>query len=114
MNFKKNTQNYTTFDPTYSIPVVRTRNLDSPATVHWRTRKASRFDLSGILKFAPGETEKNVVIDSQAYPSPVKPESFNVELFDPSTNATVGEKKTTLINITERGEWSCHGDIYVT
>ncbi|XP_064179337.1 integrin beta-4 isoform X1 [Anguilla rostrata] len=102
--FKKGTQNYTTFDPSYSVPVVRTRNQESPATVHWRTRKSSRFDLSGILKFAPGETEKNVVIDPQAYPSPIKPETFHLELFDPSSNATIGERKTTLINVTDRGD----------
>ncbi|XP_036383011.1 integrin beta-4 isoform X1 [Megalops cyprinoides] len=104
MMFKKSTQNYTTYDPSYSIPVVRTRNQEGPATVHWRTRKASRFDLSGALKFGPGETEKNVVIDPLAYAGPVKPETFQLELFDPSSNAVVGERKTTLVNVTDRGD----------
>ncbi|KAI1896702.1 hypothetical protein AGOR_G00097480 [Albula goreensis] len=103
MMFKKSTQSYLTSDPTYSIPVVRTRNQDSQATVHWRTRKASRFDLSGALKYGPGETEKNVVIEPQAYNGPVMPETFQLELFDPSSNAVIGERSTTLVNVTERG-----------
>ncbi|KAJ8264147.1 hypothetical protein GJAV_G00145770 [Gymnothorax javanicus] len=102
--FKKDTQNYSTSDPTYSIPVVRTKNPDNPASVHWRTRKASRFDLTGILNFNPGENEKNVVIDPLASPSPIKPESFKLELFDPSPNTTIGEKKATLVNIVDRGD----------
>uniref|UniRef100_A0A1A8MBB1 Integrin, beta 4 n=2 Tax=Nothobranchius TaxID=28779 RepID=A0A1A8MBB1_9TELE len=31
----------------------------------------------------------------------VKPETFQLELFDPSTNALVGERKTTNVNVTE-------------
>lgn len=102
--FKKGTQNFTTSDPTYTIPVVRTRNPDSPATVKWRTKKAQRFELSGPLKFGPGETEKNIVIDPTAHPGPIQPETFQVELFDPSSNASVGERKTTLVNVTDGGK----------
>lgn len=102
--FKKGTQSYNTADPIYSIPVVRTRNQEGPTTVYWRT-KASRFDLSGPLKFGPGETEKNIVIDPRAYPSPVIPETFQLELYDPSPNATIGERKTTSVNVVDgRGE----------
>ncbi|XP_070707690.1 integrin beta-4 [Pempheris klunzingeri] len=101
MMFKKGTQNFTTSDPTYTVPVVRTRNQDSTATVKWRTKKAQRFELSGPLKFAPGETEKNIVIDPRAHPGPIKNETIQLELFDPSSNASVGERKTTLINVTE-------------
>ncbi|XP_057212095.1 integrin beta-4 isoform X1 [Triplophysa rosa] len=97
--FKKSTQTYNIADPIYSIPVVRTRNQEGPTTVYWRTNKASRFDLSGPLKFGPGETEKNVVIDPRAYPSSVIPETFQLELYDPSPNATIGERKTTLVNV---------------
>lgn len=99
MMFKKGTQNFNTSDPSYTIPVVRTRNQDSPATVKWRTKKAQRFELSGPLKFSPGETEKNIVIDPSAHPGPVQPETFQLELFDPSSNASIGERKTTLVNI---------------
>uniref|UniRef100_A0A673XKD1 Integrin beta n=1 Tax=Salmo trutta TaxID=8032 RepID=A0A673XKD1_SALTR len=99
--FMKSTQNFSTADPTYSIPVVRTRNKEGPATVHWRTRNAKRFELSGPLKFGPGETEKNIVIDPRSHPGPVKPESFQLELFDPSTKAVVGERKTTMVTITD-------------
>ncbi|XP_029933411.1 integrin beta-4 isoform X2 [Myripristis murdjan] len=101
MMFKKGTQNFTTSDPTYTIPVVRTRNQDGPVTVKWRTKKAQRFDLSGPLKFGPGESEKNIVIDPRAHPGPIQPETFQLELFDPSTSAIVGERKTTLVNVTD-------------
>ncbi|XP_028988991.1 integrin beta-4 isoform X2 [Betta splendens] len=99
--FKKATQSFTTSDPMYNIPVVRMRNQDSPATVNWRTKKGPRFDQSGFLKFAPGENEKNILIDPKAYPGPVKPDTFQLELFDPSSNASIGEKKTTIVNITD-------------
>lgn len=97
--FKNGTQNFITSDSTYAIPVVRTRNLESPATVKWRTKKSQRFDLSGALKFAPGETQKDIVIEPNKYPTPVQPETFQVELFDPS-NATVGDLKTTNVIVT--------------
>lgn len=100
MMFKNSTQSFSTSDPTYTIPVVRTRNTDSPATVKWRTKKAQRFDLSGPLRFNPGEMEKNIVIDPNVHPSPIQPESFQLELFDPSGNASVGERKTTTVNVT--------------
>ncbi|XP_065104464.1 integrin beta-4 isoform X2 [Paramisgurnus dabryanus] len=102
--FKKGTQTFNTMDPVYSIPVVRTRNQEGPTAVYWRTNKATRFDLSGPLKFAPGETEKNIVIDSRAYSSPVVPENFQLELYDPSPNTTIGERKTTVVNVVERGD----------
>lgn len=104
MMFKKGSQNFSTSDPTYTIPVVRTRNLDSPATVKWRTKKAQRFDLSGPLMFGPGEMEKSIVIDPRVHPGPIQPETIQLELFDPSTNAMVGERKTTLVNVTDGGE----------
>ncbi|XP_039991234.1 integrin beta-4 isoform X2 [Xiphias gladius] len=101
MMFKKGTQNFTTSDTTYTIPVVRTRNQDSPATVKWRTKKAQRFELSGPVKFGPGETEKNIVIDPKAHPGPIQPETFQLELFDPSSNASIGERKTTHVTVTD-------------
>uniref|UniRef100_A0A8D2ZQV2 Integrin beta n=1 Tax=Scophthalmus maximus TaxID=52904 RepID=A0A8D2ZQV2_SCOMX len=101
MMFKKGTQNFSTSEPTYTIPVVRTRNQDSPATVKWRTKKAQRFELSGPLKFGPGETEKNIVIEPKSHPGPIQPETFHLELFDPSSNASIGERKTTLVNVTD-------------
>uniref|UniRef100_G3NMX5 Integrin beta n=1 Tax=Gasterosteus aculeatus aculeatus TaxID=481459 RepID=G3NMX5_GASAC len=101
MMFKKGSQNFSTTDPTYTIPVVRTRNQDIPATVKWRTKKAQRFELSDLLKFSPGETEKNIVIDPRAHPGPIQPETIQLELFDPSVNATVGERKTTLVNVAD-------------
>ncbi|XP_016889703.1 integrin beta-4 isoform X2 [Cynoglossus semilaevis] len=99
--FKKGTQNFSTFDPSYVIPVVRTRNPESPATVKWRTRKSQRFELSGPLKFAPGETEKNIIIEPKTHPGPIQPETFQVELYEPSSNTTIGERKTTIVNITD-------------
>lgn len=107
ITFKKGTQNFSTSDPTYTIPVVRTRNENSPATVKWRTKKAQRFDLSSPLTFGPRETEKNIVIDPRAHPGPIQPETFQLELFDPDTNAMIGERKTTLVNVTDGGEAFC-------
>ncbi|XP_076027925.1 integrin beta-4 isoform X2 [Genypterus blacodes] len=101
MMFKKATQNFTTSAPTYTIPVVRMRNPDSLATVKWRVKKSQRLDLSGPLKFGPGETEKNIVIDPMAQPGPIQPETIHLELFEPSPNAAIGDRKTTLVNITE-------------
>ncbi|XP_061611666.1 integrin beta-4 isoform X2 [Phyllopteryx taeniolatus] len=101
MMFKRGTQNFTTSDPNYTIPVVRTRNQDSPATVKWRTKKGQRFDLSGLLKFNPGETEKNIVIDPRSHSALGQPDSFHLELLEPSSNATVGERKTTIVNVVE-------------
>ena len=106
MMFKKGTQTFTTADPKYTIPVVRTRNLEGPASVHWRTRKASRFEVSGPLKFGPGESEKNIVIDARSHPGPINTETFQLELFEPGPNAAVGERKTTLVNVTDPGERS--------
>lgn len=105
--FKKSTQNFTTSDPTFTVPVVRGRNQDGPATVKWRSKKPQRFDLSGTLKFGPGENEKNIVIDPKTLPGPVQPESFQLELLDPSSNASIGERKTTIVNVTDGGETPC-------
>lgn len=102
--FKKPTQNFTTYDPTFTIPVVRSRNQDSPATLKWRTTKGQRFELSGPLKFGPGETEKNILIDPKSLPGPVQPESFQLELYDPNNSASIGERKTTIVNITDGGQ----------
>uniref|UniRef100_A0A3B5QEX9 Integrin beta n=1 Tax=Xiphophorus maculatus TaxID=8083 RepID=A0A3B5QEX9_XIPMA len=101
MMFKKGNHNFSTLDQTYPIPVVRSHNEDSPATVKWRTKapKSQGFDLSGSLKFAPGETEKHIVI--KPVPGSAQPETFQVELYDPSTNGVVGERKNTVVNITE-------------
>ncbi|MGH0138960.1 UNVERIFIED_CONTAM: hypothetical protein FKN15_036814 [Acipenser sinensis] len=97
--FKKSNQTYTTRDQLYTVPVVRTRNLESPATVRWRTRNASRFELSSPLKFSPGEAEKNIVIDPRVHPGPIKAETFQLELFDPSDNTVIGERKSTVVSI---------------
>lgn len=92
--FKRGAQNFTTSDLSYNIPVVRTRNLDSPVTVKWRTKEALRYKQSGTLMFGPGETENNIVIER-----PVEPETFQLELSDPSSNAMIGERKTTIVNV---------------
>ncbi|TRY64974.1 hypothetical protein DNTS_024646 [Danionella cerebrum] len=95
VEFKESSQTFRTTDQLYSIPVERTRNLESAATVYWRTDKATRFDDSGSLKFAPGETEKSITINPHKYASPIIPEKFCLELFDPSINTVLGEKKST-------------------
>ncbi|KAK7918950.1 hypothetical protein WMY93_010234 [Mugilogobius chulae] len=99
--FKSPSQSFSTADPLYKIPVVRTRNPGTPATVRWRTKNAQRFDLSGTLKFDPRETEKDIVINPTAYSGPVKPDNFQLELYDPGNNATLGERRTTMVNVTD-------------
>ncbi|XP_023129154.2 integrin beta-4 isoform X4 [Amphiprion ocellaris] len=100
MMFKNGVQSFTTSDPTFTIPVVRTGNQDSPTTVKWRAKKGQP---SGTLKFAPRDTKKDIVIDPKAYPGLNQPGEFQLELFDPSSNASVGERKTTLVKVTDNG-----------
>ncbi|KAJ3607772.1 hypothetical protein NHX12_024823 [Muraenolepis orangiensis] len=91
--FKKATHSFLGPDTSCSIPVVRTRNLDVPASVKWRT-KHPRLPLSGSLKFVPGQTEKNIVIDRASLP----PGPAQLELYDPSSSAVLGERPTTTVN----------------
>ncbi|XP_072311845.1 integrin beta-4 [Eucyclogobius newberryi] len=100
--FKSPTQSFSTTEPLYKVPVIRTRNPGTPATVRWRTKKAQRFDLSGTLKFDPKETEKDIVINPKLYPAPIKQENFQLELFDPGNNAALGEPRTTTVTLTDR------------
>uniref|UniRef100_A0A3B4BB12 Integrin beta n=1 Tax=Periophthalmus magnuspinnatus TaxID=409849 RepID=A0A3B4BB12_9GOBI len=100
--FKNPSQTFSTADPVYKIPVIRTHNPGTPATVRWRTKKAQRFDLSGTLKFDPKETEKDIVINPNTYPGPIKPENFQLELHDPGNNATLGERRSTMVHITDK------------
>ncbi|XP_053536504.1 integrin beta-4 isoform X1 [Ictalurus punctatus] len=98
--FKNTTQNFSISDALYNIPVIRTQGLENPSTVNWRTI-SSRFNLSGPVKFAPGDMEKNIVIDPRMQQIPSKPETFQLELYDPSPNSLVRDRKTTLVNITD-------------
>ncbi|XP_041077441.1 integrin beta-4-like isoform X2 [Polyodon spathula] len=106
--FKKSSQTYTTQDQLYTVPVVRTRNLESPASIWWRTRNTSRFQLSSPLTFSPGEAEKNIVIDPRVGPGPIKAETFQLELFNPSDNTVIGERKSTVVSVMPSGDfpWS--------
>lgn len=104
IRFKNNTQMFNVSDRSYNIPVVRTRGLENTSSVNWRTRKSSRLDETGQLKFAPGEAEKNIVIDPHSRQSPIMPETFELELFEPSPNSSVKDGKTTQVNIDNRGE----------
>uniref|UniRef100_A0A3Q2YF04 Integrin beta n=1 Tax=Hippocampus comes TaxID=109280 RepID=A0A3Q2YF04_HIPCM len=108
--FKRGTQNFTTSDPNYTIPVVRTRNQDSAALVKWRTKKGQRLDLSGLLKFKPGETEKNIVFDPRTHSALGQPDSFQLELLEPSSNATIGERKNTVVTVVEGVKYWIYGD----
>ncbi|XP_047656168.1 integrin beta-4 isoform X1 [Tachysurus fulvidraco] len=102
--FKNSTQNFNISDALYTVPVIRTQGLENPSTVNWRTI-SSRFNLSGPVKFAPGEMEKNIVIDTRTQQM-VPKESFQLELFDPSANSLIRDRKTTLVNITDsRGDF---------
>uniref|UniRef100_A0A4W4GFV9 Integrin beta n=1 Tax=Electrophorus electricus TaxID=8005 RepID=A0A4W4GFV9_ELEEL len=107
MMFKNSSQNFSTTDPIYNIPVIRTQGQENPSSASWRTQNASRFNLSGQVLFAPREAEKMITIEPRLHPSPVKPETFQLELFDPSANSYIKDRKTTLVNITDpRGKSS--------
>ncbi|XP_053359668.1 integrin beta-4 isoform X1 [Clarias gariepinus] len=103
--FKNSTQNFNISDALYTVPVIRTQGLENPSTVNWRTVNSPRIHHSGLVKFAPGEMEKNIVIDSRTQQISSKPESFQLELYEPSTNSLVRDRKTTLVNIVDpRGD----------
>ncbi|KAF7695735.1 hypothetical protein HF521_007458 [Silurus meridionalis] len=106
--FKNSTQTFNISDALYTVPVIRTQGLENPSTVTWRTI-SSRFNLSGPLKFAPGEMEKNIVIDTRTQQVPSKPENFQLELYDPSSNSLVRDRKTTQVNIIDP-----KGDFFIT
>uniref|UniRef100_A0A7N5ZTX1 Integrin beta n=1 Tax=Anabas testudineus TaxID=64144 RepID=A0A7N5ZTX1_ANATE len=65
---------YSRQDGVANIPISREIIEDGRTQVTYRTRDltAQRFELSGPLKFGPGENEKNIVIDPKAYPDNVK------------------------------------------
>ncbi|KAL7829106.1 hypothetical protein SRHO_G00327400 [Serrasalmus rhombeus] len=104
MMFKNSTQTFSVSDPVYNIPVIRNPGQESPSTVNWRIRNSSRLNQNGQLKFAPGEMEKNIAINPHSLQSPVKPETFELELFDPSPNSSVKDRKTTQVHIVDRGD----------
>ncbi|RVE59233.1 hypothetical protein OJAV_G00186270 [Oryzias javanicus] len=99
--FKRTAQTVSSSDHVYTIPVVCTPDHKDPVTVKWRAKALQRPDLSGLLKFGPGETEKNIVIDPEVLRGHVQQKPLQLELFDPGNNASVGERKTTLVTITE-------------
>uniref|UniRef100_A0A8C7PP43 Integrin beta n=1 Tax=Oncorhynchus mykiss TaxID=8022 RepID=A0A8C7PP43_ONCMY len=112
MSFLQPSYTYSRQDRVANIPISREIIEDGHTQVTYRTRDLTAKDkkvthLSGPLKFSPGETEKNIVIDPRPHPGPVKPEMFQLELFDPSTNAAVGERKTTMVTITD-GVWGIY------
>lgn len=107
MMFKNATQKFSPSDLTYTIPVVRTRNKDSPATVKWRITKPHTPDQFGVLNFGPGETEKNISIEPRTH-TKLMQEDFMLELFDPSSNASIGERKTTVVNVPNGGKTPWH------
>uniref|UniRef100_A0A7N5ZWY1 Integrin beta n=1 Tax=Anabas testudineus TaxID=64144 RepID=A0A7N5ZWY1_ANATE len=91
---------YSRQDGVANIPISREIIEDGRTQVTYRTRDLTAKDkkVSRLICFGPGENEKNIVIDPKAYPGPIQPETFQLELFDPSSNASIGERKTTIVN----------------
>uniref|UniRef100_A0A3Q2YF17 Integrin beta n=1 Tax=Hippocampus comes TaxID=109280 RepID=A0A3Q2YF17_HIPCM len=90
---------YSRQDGVANIPISREIIEDGRSQVSYRTRdltKGQRLDLSGLLKFKPGETEKNIVFDPRTHSALGQPDSFQLELLEPSSNATIGERKNTV------------------
>uniref|UniRef100_A0A7N6ASR2 Integrin beta n=1 Tax=Anabas testudineus TaxID=64144 RepID=A0A7N6ASR2_ANATE len=94
---------YSRQDGVANIPISREIIEDGRTQVTYRTRDLTAKDkkVSRLICFGPGENEKNIVIDPKAYPGPIQPETFQLELFDPSSNASIGERKTTIVNVTD-------------
>jgi len=104
-----------------ALAVVRSGDLSSEATVSWRTVNDTALAGSdfgapgvtdattGVLHFAPGETDKFIYVGKAPAPGafiPIiadgvaeGPESFSVELFSPTGNATVGPIPTATVAI---------------
>uniref|UniRef100_A0A3Q2Z848 Integrin beta n=1 Tax=Hippocampus comes TaxID=109280 RepID=A0A3Q2Z848_HIPCM len=100
---------YSRQDGVANIPISREIIEDGRSQVSYRTRdltKGQRLDLSGLLKFKPGETEKNIVFDPRTHSALGQPDSFQLELLEPSSNATIGERKNTVVTVVEGGRVS--------
>uniref|UniRef100_A0A3B1JGI3 Integrin beta n=1 Tax=Astyanax mexicanus TaxID=7994 RepID=A0A3B1JGI3_ASTMX len=92
ITFKNNKQSFFVGDPVYNIPVIRTQGQENQSTMNWRVRNSSQLNQTGQLKFAPGEVEKNITLNPLSAQGPIKPETFELELFDPSANNAIRDK----------------------
>ncbi|XP_066499825.1 integrin beta-4 isoform X2 [Hoplias malabaricus] len=102
VRFKNSTQTFNLTDPVYPVPVTRTPSQEN-SSVNWRIRNSSRLNQTGQVRFSPGDTEKIISIDARPNQNP-KPETFDVELFDPSPSTTILDRKTTQVNVINRGD----------
>lgn len=92
-------------DFSISIPVTRTGDTSTAATVNYTTQNGTAsagsdyLSTSGTLTFAPGETTKNIVV-SLLNDAPAEPtETFNVILSSPTGGTSLGTPSTFVVTI---------------
>lgn len=94
------------------IPIVRTQGVDGIVTTKWRTidrTAVSGKDYvggEGEIAFAHGEVEKNIEIPIIDDFNAEKDEHFEVELFDPSGGAIIGQVNRSTVTITNDDDFN--------
>ncbi|XP_022239527.1 sodium/calcium exchanger 2-like [Limulus polyphemus] len=88
------------------VPVIRKNGADGIVSTRWRTIDKSAISGrdyrggEGELIFDHGEVEKNLEIDIIDDINPEKDEHFEIELFQPSGGALIGQVNRTTVTIT--------------
>ena len=77
--------------PIYESVTVKFRTADGIATTADRDYSAA----SGMLAFSPGELTKTIVISVKGDRKREADETFYVDLYDPSSNSTIGQSRGT-------------------
>ncbi|KFM69896.1 Sodium/calcium exchanger 3, partial [Stegodyphus mimosarum] len=94
------------------IPVMRTSGADGTVTTKWRTidrTAVSGKDYiggEGEITFAHGEVEKNIEIQIIDDFNAEKDEHFEVELFDPTGGAIIGQVNRSTVTITNDDDFN--------
>uniref|UniRef100_T1E1A7 Putative Na/Ca exchanger n=1 Tax=Cupiennius salei TaxID=6928 RepID=T1E1A7_CUPSA len=94
------------------IPVIRTQGVDGIVTTKWRTidrTAVSGKDYiggEGEITFGHGEVEKNIEIPIVDDFNAEKDEHFEIELFDPSGGALIGQVNRSTVTITNDDDFN--------
>ncbi|XP_066988076.1 sodium/calcium exchanger Calx-like isoform X3 [Macrobrachium rosenbergii] len=94
------------------IPVVRKNGADGEITIKWRSidkTAVSGKDYTGgegVLTFKHTEIEQNIEIPIIDDMTPEKDEHFEIELFDPTGGAKIGQINRTAVTITNDDDFN--------
>lgn len=92
-------------DFSVTIPVTRTGNTSTTATVNYTTQNGTAsagsdyLSTSGTLTFNPGETTKNIVVSLLNDAPPEPTETFTVRLSNPTGGFSIGAPSTFVVTI---------------